>query len=187
MIFNCILAFLAVFFGNLFLRGKSKYTKWIFGVLWILFLPNTIYLLTDMVHIIYQWAYVSGLDKVLLIMQFTILQIIGFVTFIFALAPYEHILGKLRIVKRKKLWALIGFNFLIAFGMVLGRIERLNSWDVFVNLDKVFTSVINSLTSFEHLGLLLLLGLFCNFFYFLFRDPIYRINEKLIKLWVKKH
>jgi uncharacterized membrane protein len=52
---------------------------------------------------------------------------------------------------------------------VLGRVERINSWQVFTDPMRVIDSAITVLTSLDLLIVLILFGLFCNFLYFLFR------------------
>ncbi len=151
------------------------------GILWLLFLPNSIYLLTDMIHLIHQWGRVGGIERLVVVMQFVILQLIGFVAYILGFRPFEHILSWMRYKKVEKVWAIILFNFIIAFGIVLGRVERVNSWDVFAAPYKIVDAVISLLTSAELIGLTILFGLFCNFFYFLFRDPIYYSTVKIKK------
>lgn len=132
-----------------------------------------------MLHILYQWDNVQGWEKVVVASQFALLQFVGFVTFILSFRPFEVILQWLKYNEREKLWATVLFNFLIAFGIVLGRVERINSWDVFLGSEKLIQAIINIFTSIELIGLTILFGLFCNFFYFLFRDPIWRSTTKL--------
>ncbi len=185
MAFNIFLAILPVVFAYFSIRTRNKPFKIITGILWLLFLPNSIYLLTDMIHLIHQWGKVAGIERGIVVLQFAILQMFGFVSFILGFRPFEHILSWLKYTKERKVWAIILFNFMIAFGIVLGRVERVNSWDVFANTERVIQAIITLLTSVELLGLTVLFGLFCNFFYFLFRDPIYysaiRIRNSLAK------
>jgi uncharacterized membrane protein len=177
--FNCLLAFIAVVLAYLFLKTKNKPLKIILGISWLLFLPNTIYVFTDLLHIIYQWEAVTGWERGVVVLQFALLQVVGFVTFILACRPFEVILKWLKYNEKKRLWATVLFHFLIAFGIVLGRVERVNSWDVFVGSEKLLQAIVNIFTSVELIGLTVLFGLFCNFFYFLFRDPIFRSAGKL--------
>lgn len=179
MAFNVLLAVIPVVLAYFFVKARNKPLKVITGILWLLFLPNTIYLFTDMLHIMHQWEKVQGVEKVIVALQFLVLQVVGFVTFILSFRPFEVILKWLQYNEKKKLWATILFNFLIAFGIVLGRVERVNSWDVFVGHERILQAVINIFTSVELIGLTILFGLFCNFFYFLFRDPIFHSAAKL--------
>ncbi len=170
MLFNSELALLAVLFGMLFLYFKKGFLHYFFGVLWLLFLPNTIYMITDMIHLLRQWGRVDDSIKVILLVQYFLLEVVCFATYLYGMVPFEKQLLKRKLNERQKIMLIIAFNFLIAFGMVLGRIERINSWDVFVNPMSVLYSAYITLTSHFHLMLFVLFGLFTNFFYFLFRD-----------------
>ncbi|WP_088225257.1 DUF1361 domain-containing protein [Desulfosporosinus sp. FKB] len=55
---NCYVALVSMGVAYLFLlvlRLRQRVLKIIFGLIWLLFLPNTAYLFTDLAHIIYQW------------------------------------------------------------------------------------------------------------------------------------
>lgn len=175
MVFNSQLALFAVFFGILFLYFKKGFLHHFFGLLWLLFLPNTIYMITDMIHLLRQWGRVDEGIKLILLVQYFILEFVCVVTYLYGMVPFEKQLLKRRLSEVQKVWLLIAFNFVIAFGMVLGRIERVNSWDVFVNPMGVLESVYNTIISPFHLLLLVLFGLFINCLYFLFRDYMIRI------------
>lgn len=175
MLFNSELALLAVLFGFLFLYFKKGFLHYFFGLLWLLFLPNTIYMITDMIHLLRQWGRVNETIKVILLVQYFLLEVVCFATYLYGMIPFEKLLLKWRLRDNQKIWMIIAFNFLISFGMVLGRIERINSWDVFVNPVSVLYSAYITMTSSFHLLLFVLFGLFTNLFYFLFRDYMIRI------------
>jgi len=164
MAFNLYLAILPVIFAWFILKTKHKTLKFIVGILWILYLPNTIYIITDLHHLIKQWEIVNVLEKLVLVMQYLLLEAIGLVCFFIAFQPFEKWITKS--------FYLIAINFIMAFAMVLGKIERVNSWDVFTNPLNVAISAIHVLTSFETITLVILFGLFANFLYFLFREKI---------------
>jgi uncharacterized membrane protein len=181
MIFNILLAFSAVLLGFYFLQTKKTPLKFILGVFWLLFLPNTIYLFTDLMHIIHQWGIINPAYHGILLLQYIVLETIGLVTFILAFLPFEKLLTVLKLRAKSKVISVVLFNFLIALGIVLGRVERVNSWEVFTKVEKVIAAVIHVFSSIELIGLLLLFGLFCNFSYFLFRDPIFHSTARLRK------
>ena len=58
--------------------------------------------------------------------------------------------------------------------MVLGKVERSNSWDVFFAPNELLQSVITLVTTPEHVLISLLLGIFSTSFYFLFRLPVHK-------------
>src|SRR5581483_3289366 len=113
------------------------------------------------------------------LLHYLIFEIIGIVTFFLAFIPFERILHTIHFFKQKETVAIIFFIFLIAFGMVLGRVERINSWEVITQPQKVIISALDVLLSFDLLGLTILFGLFCNFIYFLFRDKFLYIMKHM--------
>ena len=182
MIYNCYLACLAVGLGYLALRSKGILLKSLFGLLWLLFLPNTIYLFTDLEHLVYQWHLVRPSVLPLFLFEYLFLEVIGIITFLLSFLPFEKLLRKVNFFKHRETVMLIIFNFLIAFGMVLGRVERINSWQVFTQPVKVFNSAINVFISPDLLGLTVLFGLLCNFVYFLFRVKLLSLDKKYLRL-----
>ena len=180
MLFNVMLALVAVLLGYFTLRANNIVFRLLFGFLWLLFLPNTIYLFTDLQHVIFQWFKVLLWQQGVLVLQYTLLQIAGVLTFILSFRPFERFADSY-LAKRHHLPAIIVFNFLIAFGMVLGRVERINSWDVFFRPAAVIQSAIHVSTSLELLGLTFLFGLLCNIVYFLFRDWVMKQAQKFGK------
>ncbi len=168
--FNLYLALLPVLFAALFFAFRNKILKGIFFILWILYLPNSIYVITDTLHMLEQWDIVDMVGKLVLLIQYFILEFVGLAAFIFALYPFERLLRKSRRIKRHTTTLIVVINFLIGLGMVFGRVDRLNSWDVFTTPQAVVVSIIHVFTTVELLGLAILLGLFANLVYFLFRD-----------------
>jgi len=172
MLFNIFLALLALGFGYIFIKSKNTLLTFIFGILWILFLPNTIYLFTDLEHLIDQWSYVTTDLQFILFLQYVVFVGIGFASYLFAFYPFEKIILAWNIFKKNKIFVIVAFNYFIAFGMVLGRVERINSWEVFTNPVKVISSAVHVFHSVDLFGLMLLFGILCNCFYFLFRDRV---------------
>src|ERR1700722_13479018 len=178
MIYNSFLALIAVGLGYLILHIKETFLKLLCGLLWFIFLPNTIYIFTDLLHFIMQWNQVSTVVRPLLLLQYAIFELVGILTFLLAFFPFEKVITMSKFFKKRKIQSLIVLNFLVAFWMVLGRVERLNSWDLFFDLQGVIISAKNVLVSFNLLGLTILFGLLCNFIYFLFRDTLLSIMKK---------
>jgi uncharacterized membrane protein len=172
--FNSALAILPVIFAVLFFQIKYRLLRAFLAILWLLFLPNSIYVITDVIHLIRQWSIVDNFGKMVLVVQYSVLEIIGLTAFLMALYPLEKFLRELKL--KKHLTALlVSANFIIGFGMVLGRVERLNSWDAFIFPERVFNSAVKVFLSFDNLALAVLFGLFANLFYFLFRRFVKKI------------
>ena len=180
MIYNSFLALIATGLGFLIFLVNGKFLKIVIGLLWFIFLPNTIYIFTDLEHFIKQWHQVGHAFLPLLTLQYTVFEAVGIITFLFAFFPFEKIIKITKFFKSHTILSLILFNFLIAFGMVLGRVERINSWDVFANPSAVIISAYHVLSSFDLLGLTILFGFLCNFIYFLFRKHVLAIIMRLL-------
>jgi uncharacterized membrane protein len=183
MLWNIFLAVLPVGFAWLYFKTQKKLYKGILAVLWLLFLPNSLYVISDVQHIFEQWSYVSGFEKILLLLQYIPLELFGLGAFVLALYAGEKELRRIfKNNKRQYIAAAIAtLNFLIGFAIVIGKYERINSWDVFTATDKVFGAFTTVLRWDHMVWLAILFGLFGNFFYFLFRDPIVRYAKRNLK------
>lgn len=176
---NIFLALIPLIFGWLLLKTRQKVLKVAFALIWFAFLPNTLYLLTDSFHIFRQWNHIHHAGQIVLALQYFTLELIGLVTFILALYPVEKALLLSSWPKKKSLVPLLIIitNFFIGLGIVLGRVQRINSWDIFVDIPKVIGASIGIFTSRELILLVLLFGLFANCCYFLLRK-----SPRLFKL-----
>jgi len=79
MVFNLILASIGVGLGYVFLGTKQPLFKFIIFLLWILFLPNTIYLLTDLQHLPDQFYRIDNEYKITLMFQYVLLLSFGII------------------------------------------------------------------------------------------------------------
>src|SRR5476649_2834670 len=89
MVYNCFLALIAVGLGYLALQVNSKFLKIVIGIMWFLFLPNTIYIFTDLEHLIEQWYYIAPSLRSLLVLEYIIFEAIGVATFLLGFFPFE--------------------------------------------------------------------------------------------------
>lgn len=181
MTYNLYLAALPVIFSFFLFKTPNKFLTAILAILWILYLPNTIYVFTDLQHLIDQWSKVGDFERTILVVQYTIFEVIGLAGFLIAFHPWERILQKYTHSNKQFILGLVGINFLIGFAMVLGRVERINSWDVILNPLLVISSTLHVVTSYEMIGLTILFGLFSNLFYFLFREKAHQLYVRWIK------
>lgn len=147
--------------------------KWAIGLLWLLFLPNAAYLITDVGHITYQWSHLaSPSDRAPLLLQYLIFETFGAVTFAASIAPFDR-LARSVLKTRGVLYAML-FNVLIGFGVVLGRYEHINSWVALARPLVVLRSAAHIFVSVNLLELVLLFGLVCSGVYFVFRGVMIR-------------
>jgi uncharacterized membrane protein len=171
MAFNLFLAFLPVLFIWLYFAFKNKVLKGLFLILWLLYLPNSIYIITDLIHLFEDWASLTYTEKLVVLFQHITFELLGLFAFLLAMYPFEKILRKSQWKKQTTL-ILVALNFLLGFAMVLGRVDRVNSWNIVTNPTLVLRSTIHTITSIDLFSLAILFGLFANLFYFLFRKNI---------------
>lgn len=155
---NVMLALLGLLTARLFVTVRHGYMKTAVAVLWMLFVPNTIYLLTDTVHLFRQWPMTTLIERLVLMLQYGVLIFLGMLTYIRSMGWVElgfyrwarkgsGYLAKIFTLRSDVLFA--GLNYLIAFGVIMGRFFRTNSWEVFTNPLRVASDVWGVVTSLE--------------------------------------
>jgi uncharacterized membrane protein len=108
-----------------------------FGI-WLLFLPNAPYIVTDLLHLMNSQKHLLWLD-VLVIMSFAFN---GLILFFLSLSDMEKIL-KLYLKPQFIFPILLSIFGLTAFGIYLGRFLRYNSWEIINNPLGIFQDMFN--------------------------------------------
>lgn len=184
---NSFLAIVAVLFGWLMSRADSVFAKIWTGFLWLIFLPNTIYILTDITHLFEQWNKVDTLFKLILIIQYAIFSAFGIITFVISIYFFQKLLERKSTnrqkkgIKRSTGIAIFILNFIVGFGVMLGGIRRTNSWYIFTDPLRVFEDSLNLISSQELLILVFGVGILANLFYFLMADIVATWDKKYLK------
>lgn len=169
MTFNVGLALLAVGLGVIYLRSKpSLFRKFLFLV-WFLFFPNTIYLITDLQYVPRDLMQTSGLEQVVLFLLFLGLGILGIVTYLEGIKPLGEILPKRKNQQALKNLIIIGFNFIVAFAVTIGKFQRTHSAYIFIDPMRVIRDVWSTLFDFKLLIFVLVFGILINTIYFGFK------------------
>jgi uncharacterized membrane protein len=122
--------------------GRRSVVWWIGLGVWVLFLPNAPYLLTDVVHMIHDiqsshsdsWAY-------LVISTYAVLFALGLASYALSLQLFRWFLHR---TVRARLVAptIVLVHGLCVIAMYLGRYIRLNSWDVVLAPQQVAGSLL---------------------------------------------
>lgn len=174
MSWNVFLAMLGWLFAVYFSRATKPLHKALWAILWLLFLPNTVYLLTDLKHLLFQWRRVGEMGHFLLLAQFGVLSLTGVLTYVKGIDQFER--GLIAALKPSKYAQhpmstmfmrypnrfFVGFNFLVSFGVIMGRVMRTNSWHVFTQPMRVVRDALAVLTSGELILFTLAFGLVVN-------------------------
>lgn len=164
LIWNLFLAFVP--YGMImYLKTKlsfqnSKIKIVIYLLIWLLFLPNTFYIITDFVHLSDSNSLLFWFD-LLLLLSFSI---VGFALGLLSLIGFEKII-KIFFSHKLVQFVMLLICILCGLGIYLGRIKRFNSWDVLQHPFRLTYSTIKILESSEVLLFSIQFGLFIYFFY----------------------
>ena len=137
---NLFLAFIPLWVSHWLFKNFSlvKWYKLIPALMgWILFLPNSFYLITDLFHLTYNTTVPKWFD-LLMIFSFAWNGILcGFL----ALNRMEQLFARLRL-KNFSILIIFSILWLCAFGIYIGRYLRFNSWDVITDPLSLFSEII---------------------------------------------
>ena len=119
-------------------KDISKWTSYFLLAAWLLFFPNALYIITDLIHLEDLKSDVPvWFDAILLFTS----SIAGLIMAFASLFKVEDFLKrKIRDVIVKRL--MIGCLFVGSFGVYLGRFLRWNSWDIITDPFNLLTQVI---------------------------------------------
>lgn len=116
----------------------NKYVMSLWFSMWLLFLPNAPYIITDLLHLKISNTGLLWLDVLVL----NAFALNGLILFYYSLLEMKTILSKyFRTQKVSFLISLI--PFLSGFGVYLGRFLRYNSWEILSNPRVLLLDIIN--------------------------------------------
>lgn len=167
---NLFLAWIPLLLSSFILAFniKSKISLIFIIIVWILFFPNSPYILTDLFHLRARNDIPIWYDLIVILSYAWTGLICGFIS----LNDIEKCLseyGKRNIINA----VIIFFLFMSSFGVYLGRFLRWNSWDVLNNPFGLFSDiVVRFIYPMEYTktwGVTVLMGIMLNFMYFTFK------------------
>ena len=167
LIWNLFLAIIPYFLSSSiytnFFNSSKKIQNSIYGFIWLLFIPNTFYILTDFTHLHYNNKLQFGLDM-LIISSFSLA---GFYLGLLSLKQIHYLTIAKFGTKTGNIFS-ISISYLSAFGIYLGRVLRFNSWDIISKPIELFYTSISALLNFETIVYTLQLGTIIWISYILF-------------------
>ncbi len=130
------------------LLAKTRSLSWWLGFfIFIAFLPNAPYVLTDIIHLyrnIRQDTSVWVLTLAI-VPQYVIYMLIGFQAYVLSVLRMTEYLQKNQWGKYINIVEMLT-HLLMAIGIYIGRFQRFNSWDILAQPDVLMTDIINNLT-----------------------------------------
>lgn len=165
LVWNLFLAWLPWLFARLSDKQQNKYIQLILIALSVLFLPNASYLVTDLIH----FRKGSNINLWFDMVLFLSYAFTGLMLTIYTIDALVKVIST-SFSKKLATWFHIGIFPIIGCGIYVGRIERWNSWDVFIHplhftsdmYQLLFSAQVLDLTAF-----CLLFGGFSALFYWL--------------------
>jgi uncharacterized membrane protein len=186
IIWNLFLAFIPLALSVWLFRSPRRSRSilwWVAFIVFIAFLPNAPYLLTDIIHLIRATRsdYSVWIITLVILPPHLIAIITGFEAYVISLINlgyYFHRQG----VSKYIIWAELMTHALCAIGVYLGRFKRLNSWDFVTQPNDVVRSVIDDLTSKRPVIVILVTFMIITVLYWLMKQItlalLLRINLK---------
>ena len=147
IVWNLFLAFIPLALSfYLFRLSAIRNPLWgIILLIFIAFLPNAPYILTDSIHIIeLSQNYPNWAIALVLIPQYSLFIVVGFEAYVVALTRLEEYLSNWFAQKYSILTQAIAHGLCI-IGIYLGRFERFNSWDFVAQPGRVIITTIKDL------------------------------------------
>ncbi len=151
IVWNLFLAFIPLILSFwLFLRrSKKRSLLWWSGlIIFIAFLPNAAYLLTDIIHLIeaIRAGYSIWITTLVFIPLHFLAILAGWEAYVVSVINQSYYLEK-QGAKKFIITSELITHALCAIGIFLGRFRRFNSWDLVTKPDILFVSTISDLTA----------------------------------------
>ena len=145
-VWNLFLAGIPFGISAVLVRIKKKYIQRLLFIVWLLFFPNALYIVTDLQHLRERLPVPLWFDTILVFSA----AINGLIMAYYSLQMIESFLRS-KFNKIKTAMILSGCLFLSSFGVYLGRFLRWNSWDIVNNPMRLGLEIINRfLNPLEH-------------------------------------
>jgi uncharacterized membrane protein len=164
----------------LFTKNPGRNLGWWFGVgLFIVFLPNAAYTLTDIIHFLAKIRVDPPLPSwaiLLLIVEFGLYFLITFQSYVWSLLNVDGYLQHHGL----KQWIIpieLALNLLSSIGIYLGRFQRLNSWNIVTAPEKVFHQSVEDFTARQPVKMMILIYVVITLLYYVVKG----INRLVVK------
>lgn len=175
LIWNLFLAWIPYIVSSYFIKKDTSKSSFIpLFIFWLFFFPNAPYLVTDIIHIISSSSSSVWYDGLLLFF-------FGWTGLLLGTLSLFHIHQYLKNHFSYLISELIVFAicFVSSFGVYLGRFERWNSWDIFINPVHLIKDSFYISTGLAYTeNPLLFVVVFTVFMYSIYKTIYILINEK---------
>lgn len=176
LIWNLFLAWVPYIVSSFFIKKDTSIKIFIpLFVFWLLFFPNAPYLVTDVIHIASSPESLIWFDSLLFFFFGWIGLLLGMISLFHI---HQYLKNHLSILISEFL--IFTICFISSFGVYLGRFERWNSWDLFLNPFNLMKKLFVILVDFVHTGTpLSFIVIFCLFTYSVYKTVSILIVDKV--------
>jgi uncharacterized membrane protein len=168
---NLFLAFIPWFISSIIILKKLQNKKILLVIMalsWVIFFPNSPYIITDLFHLGMSSKAPLWYDLILILSFAWTGLLFGFVSLMDIEKLLENYVGK-----GKTTFITVSFLFMSGFGIYVGRYLRWNSWDVilspFALSSDILSKISHPIYNPRAWGLTLFIGLLLNLIYFSFK------------------
>ena len=179
IIWNLFLAFIPLIFSFYLFRTQARRNLfWWFSLLiFVAFLPNAPYVLTDSIHIIElsQQNYPAWAIVFIVIPQYVLFILLGFEAYVVSLSQIKQYLPTSVFPYRLVVKAIA--HGLSVVGVYIGRFERFNSWDFVTKPGVVVLTTVRDLLEIEKLASMAIAFLVI----WLLSELVERVNRQIAK------
>ena len=170
---------------------KSKFSKWhqkLFAAclcfVWLLFIPNSAYIITDVRHLLNYCPlnqYKICIESAWMIMFFFSYAVIGWVAFVYLINQMKAVIYEIcgSLIGKIYIWLIAP---IVSLGVLLGLINRWNSWEVLIYPVAIAKDALTYFTDFMHFKNWIIFTIFLYILYFagnyLFASYKYQLNKK---------
>jgi uncharacterized membrane protein len=139
LVWNLFLAWLPFVISTRFKKilHKEKWKQVLVFSIWLLFFPNALYIVTDLIHLNLETTVPKWFDAILLFTSCITGLMMAFISLI-RVEKYLSYHFSNRVVKTQIIFIL----FAASFGVYLGRFLRWNSWDIISNPFALLFSIV---------------------------------------------
>jgi uncharacterized membrane protein len=177
---NLFLAAIPLAVNVLLSKAKNKKIQWLLFALWLLFFPNSLYIITDLLHLKERYPVPLWFDIVLVFSA-------AFNGLIIAYTSLRHteLFLRSKFNRLKSNMIICVCLFVSSFGIYLGRYLRWNSWDILTDPFGLMLQVTDRIFNpFEHprtWGMTIVFTIFFSIYYFTVKKlPGLIINKQIV-------
>ena len=171
LVWNLFLAWIPYVLSGIMVlyQKKEKYKQAIIFISWLLFFPNGLYIITDLIHLRHETNVPLWYDAALLYAS----SFAGLMMAFISLFRVENYLNNVLANKDTVRIAVPCLLFLGAFGVYLGRFGRWNSWNVVndplaLGMD-IFSMISSPVDNAKVWGVTIVLSVLYSFLYFIIK------------------